>query len=491
MKIVLLEPVGTGIPPLGLLYLSACLKKAGFQDITLCSINESAGSFKRSREFFLQQLSEKPLVLVTSTTPVWKNAFELAKIAKEKGCTIVVGGPAPSIFGKQVLERYPFIDAAVIGEGELVIGKVAKAAAAKKGFEGIPGVVWRKNAKIVENEKNPLIQDLNSLPFPDFGLLDFPTYHGAFSIMTSRGCPYNCEFCFKPVHGNIFRARSPKSVLEEIKWIIQEFPQEFEKAGRTIVFADDIFNFDLERSKAIARAIINVGLKIRLVSVNGFHVRTVDFELFQLLKKAGLEVLWFGVDSGSERVLKNLGKGITLEMVRNAVKLAKKAGIPTVGAHFIIGLSGETLEAARETIAFARSLPLDEVGFNHANVLPGTRLWDYALKHGTLLHETDGFDFSAFKQLNSGVIFETPEFPKKDREKAFEEAVQVIDYFRRKHIMTPKRFLLFLKEIKSLDDFFWALGRIKVFLFAKNLRAQKRPPKPSDLKSQNPFSSSY
>lgn len=485
MKIVLHEPVGTGIPPLGLLFLSSSLKKAGFSDITLCSVNESSGSFKRSREFFLKQLEAKPLVLITSTTPVWSKAAESAEIAKEKGCFVIAGGPAPSIWGIKILEKYSFIDAVMQGEAELAVAEIAeRLESGRMDFSGIKGLSWRKNGKIIENEKNELIPNLDELAFPDFSLLDFQTYHGAFSIMTSRGCPYNCEFCFKPVHGNKFRAMSPEKVIEEIKWVIKEFPEEFEKAKRTIVLADDIFNFDIERAKQIARMIIAENLNIRIVSVNGFHVRTVDEELFRLLQKAGMAELWFGVDSGSEKILKTIGKGITLEQVRNAVALAKKAGIQSIGAHFIIGLEGETLETARDAISFARSLPLDEVGFNHANVLPGTRLWDYALKHGKLLHETDGFDFSEFQQLNKGVIFETPEFSKKDRELAFKEASELIDYFRRRHILKPGRIINFLKEIKSIEDIGWAFERARNFLFAKNLRGIKKKPKPSSLKKE-------
>lgn|GEM_PF-2402634 len=481
MKIVMLEPVGTGIPPLGLLFLSACLKKNGFPDITLCSINSNSKSYERTEKYFFEQLEHKPLVLITATIPVWKEASDYAKIAKDAGCSVIVGGPGPTIFGRRILEKFPFIDAVTCGEGEENITEIAKSAP-KNDFTGINGVIWRKNGEIIENERSGLIKDLDAIPFPDYSILDFKSYHGAFSILTSRGCPYNCEFCFKPVHGNTFRAMSPKRVVEEMKWIIETFPEQFEKANRTFTLADDIFNFDLDRAKKIAHLIIEQNLNVKLVSINGFHVRTVDQELFDLLKKAGLVEVWFGVDAGSESILKTVGKGITLDMVRNAVNYAKKAGIRTVGAHFIIGLTGETLKTAREGIAFAKSLPLDEVGFNHANILPGTRLWTYATTHGEVLHKTDGFDFTSFKQLNSGVIFQTPEFSKEDREIAFEEATKVVNYIKRKHLRNPKRIINFLKEINSVEDLFWAFDRAKTFIFSKNLRNVKRKEKPSALK---------
>jgi anaerobic magnesium-protoporphyrin IX monomethyl ester cyclase len=481
MKIVLLDTVGSGIPHLGLLFLSAVLKKAGYNDVVFCSINKSSNSFKRSEEFFLKQLAEKPLVLITATTPIWKISSDYAKIAKNAGCFVIVGGPAPTNLGKKILEKYDFIDAVVRGEGETNIAQIAKGSLTNN-FFGIKGVIWRKNGKIIENEPSMLIDDLDSLPFPDYEALDIKSYHGPFALCTSRGCPYNCEFCFKPIHGRKFRSMSPKKVIELIKWIIKTFPKEFERVERTIGLSDDIFNFNIERTKEIARLIIKEKLNIRIVSVNGFHVRSIDEELFPLLKKAGFVEIWFGVDSGSERILKTIGKGITLDLVRRAVTLAKEAGIPTVGGHFILGLTGETLETAREAIAFAKSLPFDEVGFNHANVLPGTRLWDYAVSHGTLLHETDGFDFTAFWQFNHGALFETPEFSKGEREIAFSEASEVTNYIRRKHIMKPGRVLRLLKDIRSPADVLWVVERAFTFVFSKDLRARKKRERPSDVK---------
>ncbi|MBT4596631.1 MAG: radical SAM protein [Candidatus Diapherotrites archaeon] len=481
MKIVLLDPVGSGIPHLGLLFLSAALKQAGFKDTTFCSIDTASNSFERSEEFFLKQLEEKPLVLITATVPIWVDAVKYAKIAKEKGCFVIVGGPAPTTFGKKILEKYSFIDVVVKGEGELIIGDIAKATT-KNDFTGIRGVIWKKDGTIIENEENTLIRDLDSLPFPDYAALDFKSYHGPFAFCTSRGCPYGCEFCFKPIHGRMFRSMSPERVLEQMKWIIKTFPAEFEKVNRTIGFSDDIFNFDMERAEKIAKMIIDQKLNIKMVSVNGFHVRHTNEAFFRLMKKAGFVEIWFGIDAGSEVVLKNLRKGITLDMVRQAVKRAKKAGILTIGGHFIIGLRGDTLEHSRAAIAFIKSIPFDEVGLTHANVLPGTELWDYVKEHGTLLHETDGFDFSAFWQLNHGVIFETSDFPKADRIIAYEEATKVMNYIRRRHIMKPGRVIKLIKDIHSPRDIIWVIGRAFTFITSKDLRARKRKPRPSEIK---------
>lgn len=482
---VLFAVVGIGLPPMGLLYLIPPIEKAGYTDIELISLQKNAAEYERSWQRLDDILKKKPkLVGITSTSPMLMDAVEVARRAKKAGAFTIIGGPGPTSSGKAILEKFPEVDMVYKGEAENTILKIVKKI--DKGdfdFSGVPGAVWHKGKKIIDNGKNPLIMDLNSLDFPDRKRLSFSTLHGSFSIVTQRGCPYDCAFCFKPIHGRVFRSRTPENVVTEIKQFINEFPKEFEAENRQVVIADDIFNLDLKRAKAVLDAIIKAKLNITLVCVNGFHAKTVDLELFQKYKKAGGKVLWFGADAGSEKILKNLGKHVTLDEIRNAVVLAKKAGIETVGIHFIIGLEDETPETAQETIDFAASLPVDEIGFNHANVLPGTRLWDYATTHGKLLFETDGLDLSKFPTGSPVAKFETPEFTKEQREEAFEKAVVLMDKVRRRSTLKPKKIIGFILGIKSFGDLVWAIGRVKTFLFAKNLRLAQKKPKPSKLKT--------
>lgn len=486
MKVLFVEPVGTGLPPMGVLYLSSALKEHGYKDIKLASVAESEPSYKRSKQYLMDCLEEKPdFVGITATTPVLIKAIEIAKLAKGHGCFVMIGGAGAANIGKKILERYSFVDALCMGEAELTIVKIVGCVEKDKHqptFFGITGIVWRSEGEIIANKPASLIKDLNALPFPDRSLLDFNTYHGAFSIITSRGCPFNCSFCFKPIHKNIFRGRTPKNVAMEIQDIVERFPEQFKDSDRIIVIADDIFNCDLERAKKVLNAIKDMEVKIKVVAVNGFHVKPVDFELLEKFKEAGGIVLWFGVDSGSEEILSKLGKGITPDMVREAFKLAKKAGIETVGGHFIIGLEGETPATARETIAFAKSLPLDEVGFNHANVLPETRLWDWVMENGKLLYPTDGIDFFHYQQLKGKPVFETPEFTKEEREKAFEEATALTDKVRRRNTLKPKKILRFILSLRSFGDVLWAFDRAKVFFYSRNLRLAKKAMKPSQLR---------
>lgn len=483
MRVLFVEPVGTGLPPIGLLYIISSLKKYLGRpvDIDFISIKKSDHPpFERSKEHLLELLNKKPDVCaITATTPVMVNALEVAKLAKKQGCYTVIGGPGATQLSKKIMEKFSYVDMVFRGEAELVAPEIIRRMDdGNFDFSDLKGPIFRKGNKIVETPQHPYIKNLDELPFPDISVLPFDSLHGAFSIITQRGCPYNCSFCFKPVHGQLVRTRSPENIFEEIKEKISQFPKEFEAENRNITIADDTFNIDIARAKKLFDLVINSGLDIKLVAVNGFHVGTVDLELLQKYKQAGGKVLWFGVESGSKKVLAKLNKGITLEKVRESVKIAKQAKIELIGAHFIIGLEDETLETARESIAFAKSLNLDNVGFNHANVLPGTRLWKYATEHGKLLFWTDGIDFSEFQQLHPTPKFETPEFTKEEREKAFEEAIVLMDQVIKRSTLRPKNVLKFVLSLKSPKDFIWALGRVKRYIVTKNLRLNPGKPRP-------------
>jgi len=484
MKILFVEPVGSGLPPMGLLYLIPPLKKAGFKDIEFISIKPEDTPYERSLKKLDDILKKKPgLVCITATNPVVMDAAAVAKKAKSAGAYTILGGPGPTNSGQLIMDRFPYVDMVYKGEAENTIVSLAKKV--EKGdfdFSDIKGAMFRKGGKIIEQGTNPLIMNLDGLDFPDRSLLPFATMHGVFSIVTSRGCPFNCAFCFKPIHGRTFRARTPENVIAEIKEFVKQYPKEFEAEGRQVVLADDIFNFNMDRAKKIFDEIINSKLDITVIAVNGFHANRVDEELLRKYKQANGKVLWFGADAGSEKVLGSLGKYVTLAEIRKAIVLAKKVGIETVGVHFIIGLEGETPETAQEMLDFAASLPVDDIGFNHANVLPGTRLWDFAAKHGKLLFKTDGLDFTEFKQLLPTPKFETPEFTKEQRIEAFEKSIVLMDSIRRRNTLKPHKIINFLKGLNSIDDVFWAFERAKIFFFGKNLRLIQKREKPSILK---------
>lgn len=483
MKIVFVQPNGSGNPHLGLMYLVGALKRNGYRDIHHVSLlpPEYGNVEKRTYDYLLSLLRLKPEVVgVTSVTPSWSEAVKICRLAKEHGSTVIAGGPGPSLLREKILEQYPFIDIVNYGEADNTIGQLIRSIEQGTSLKGIKGVIYRENGRVVVNEPNPLITDLDSLSYPDRDALNLWSYHTPFSILTSRGCPYACLYCSKPVHGSKWRARSPEDVVDEIEFLLSTYPEVAEKVKNKISLNDDIFNFDLERAKQICDEIIKRKLDIEIVCANGLHVRTVDYELFEKMKRAGCSEVWFGAESGNPEVLKKAGKGITLQMVRDAVKLAKKAGIKTVGAHFIIGLPYENLETARDSVRFAKELGVDVAGFGYANALPGTKLYEWVIKNGRMLLAQD--EFERFKP-NIAPTFETPEFSEEERERAYAEAIKLIDSLYRRKALRPMNIINFITGLRSIDDLKWACGKIHGYLFEKDLRYKHASLKPSTIRN--------
>lgn len=467
---------------MGLMSLSAILKEKGYKDVTICDLNANIPYYERSMEYYKDLLKKKPdIVALTATTPIWPKTKELASIARPHCRTIILGGPHATLFREKVLEACPEIDILVCGEADNTIYNLVKAIDNKEKL-AVNGLIYRKGKKIIKNKPNDYIENLDEYPFPDRDVLNINSYHAPLSILTSRGCPYGCEFCFKPVTGFKWRGRSAENVVKEIEYLLKKYPAIAAGPHKAISIVDDNFNYDIKRAKKICDMITEKELDIEIRAVNGFHVKSVDLELFEKAKKAGFKEIWFGVESGNDEILKNLRKGITKDDVRRAVKLAKEAGIETIGAHFIIGLSGETYETAMETVRFAEELKLDNLGFNHANILPGTRLWDYVQKHGTILYKYDNMDFTKFRQAAGHPIFETPEFTKEDRIKAHTEAMKLTTKIIRKKVMTYENILRFLFRKNSYKDAVWAIKRIHELYFkTKTDAARHKKRKPSEM----------
>jgi len=406
----------------------------------------------------------------------------LIHIARPHCKKIILGGPHSTLFREKILDACPEIDILVCGEADNTIDKLVKAIEKKEPLNKIRGLIYKKNKKIIATKPNDYITNLDDYPFPDRECINMSSYHAPLAILTSRGCPYNCEFCFKTVTGYKWRGRSAESVVKEIEYLITKYPHIANGPYKSISIVDDTFNYDIKRAKKICDLIIKKNLNVEIRSVNGFHAKNTDLELFQKAKKAGFKEIWFGIESGNDKILQNLRKGITKDDVRRAVKLAREAGIEMIGGHFILGLSCETPETARDTIEFAKELKLDNLGFNHANVLPGTRLWDYVQKHGRILYEYDEMDFSKFRQMAGYPIIETPEFTKEQRIKVHQEAMQVSAKIIRKRTMSPKNIKRFIFRRNSSKDALWALKRVYELYFKTKTDAWRhKKRKPSEL----------
>ena len=385
--------MGITVPPLGLAYLAAMLEKEGHEvDII------DAQALKLSISQIKKEIEERQpdLLGVTSVTPTIYEALELIKITKSVSpyTFTVLGGPHVSFLPIKTLEECPQLDAVCIGEGEETVVDLAKTVECGGNLSNVRGIAYRSEGGIVKNPPRPLISDLDSLPFPARHLLPMNKYTilGKKSVighlMTSRGCPFNCIFCSSSLlFGKKFRGRSPENVVDEMEHVISEYK------ARTIEFADDEFTLNRKRVEGICYEIRKRGLDVFWACSS--RVDTISKDLLKKMKRAGCFLIYYGIESGSQRILNFIRKGITIDKVIRAIKWTKEVGIKTLGS-FIIGFPGETEEDIKKTISLAKKLRLDYAQFAIATPYPGTELYDLAKREGML--ETE--DWSQYTAAN-------------------------------------------------------------------------------------------
>jgi anaerobic magnesium-protoporphyrin IX monomethyl ester cyclase len=467
MKILVVQPYGSINPPLGLCLLVAELKEGGYADVTLVdllrfNIDGNAESPVRTREYLQEKLEEKPdVVLLTAASQTFAEALEIAQLARPFTKKIILGGNHATLFQEKLLEKVPYLDLIVFGEADETICKIMeKIENNNDDFSDITGVCYRQGKKIFKTDPTPPIMDLDKLPFPDRDALDLNSYLGALTILTSRGCPFQCTFCSRPVSGSTFRGRSGKNVADEIESILVKYPEVAKRANYNFPLPDDNAGVKKNHLIDICNELQKRNLNIKLSLTSGLHVSSADLHLYKKLRESGCKTLWFGVESGNPQILKNIRKGATPEMIKKAVAIAHEAGIEEVGGHFMIGHQGETLETARDTIKFVKEAGFDTAGFNHAAPTVGTPLWDWVKENGTFLFKyKDMMDYSDFKHDHTEPQFETPEFPREDRIKAYKEACEVMDTLTRKRMYSTKNIVKFITKIRSPADLVWAVKR--------------------------------
>jgi len=305
----------------------------------------------------------KPSVIgITATSQTFASSCRIANIAKsiDENVVVIVGGPHPSVFGKDILNNN-VIDFAVTREGEETIIELLNHLDGLQDISSINGIAYRNGEEIIENPERPFIDDLDSLPFPitmaKNHLVDFEKYPlQAFKyILGSRGCPFDCVFCdSRHVWSRKVRARSVASIVEEIK-AIQEFGINY------IDFIDDTFGLDKKFVHDFCEAIRPLRPKLKWSCET--HVSCVDDDTVKMMKAAGCRRIQIGVESGNNEILKYMRKHITIEKAFAAAKIIKKHGI-YLQTFFIVGFPDETEETLDETISAMKSIPCDLVIYN-------------------------------------------------------------------------------------------------------------------------------
>ncbi len=383
------------LQPLGLLGLSAVLKEDGF-DVTLLD----AAAYQMSGERILAYIEAfKPDVIgQTLYTFQIGQTMQLARKARERlpEMRYVVGGAHPSVEAANLLQGFPELDAAVIGEGEYTMRDLLRAWERGDDAADVRGLAWRNGEKVIVNEPRPFIADLDDLPMNDWCALPMNRYWYNWTVKKnyaavtfSRGCPYHCIFCAKRVTGRKQRKRSPEKVLEELTTL-------YDIHGvRNCLIADSIFNLDRDWVREICRGMI--AMKRPLLWGAQIRADKVDPETLALMKRAGCHKLFIGVESGDPQMLQAMRKGESIEDIREGVRMMAAEGIDA-DLGFIIGLPGETEESVQRTIAFAREFPNCQAAFNLASPYPGTQFYEMALDEG--FQDVDWTDVSTYYDLS-------------------------------------------------------------------------------------------
>ena len=363
-------------PPMGLAQIAAVLEREGYY-ITIVDANALGLKPKQ----VISHIADANIVGLTAMTPTINTATSIAHHLKQANpnLTIILGGAHATLLPEETLTSAPEIDIIVRGESETTIIELLRALEYKQPLDDIQGISYRRNGEIISTVARSATVDLDSLPFPAYHLLPWQKYkpqppHGRAlplaAIITSRGCPYQCAYCSKPIFGSKSRAQSPERVVDEIIYHKRRF------GIREFAFYDDVFTLNKKTAYAIADEIIKRGLKIHWTCET--RVNLVDKELLRHIKQSGCYAIAYGIESASQEILDALNKDITLEQVEEAVCLTREVGLQAIG-YFMIGSPGENPETIVKTIQLAKKLKLDFAQFSITTPFPGTKLYQLYL----------------------------------------------------------------------------------------------------------------
>lgn len=398
-------------PPLGLGYIASTLMQGGLSVdiIDMAVLNMGFDDFK------LELMRKDPKIVgISAETLTSKNALKIAGLVKDldEEKWTVLGGPHATFKDEETL-RNPNVDVVVRREGEITMLDLAKQIIqGKMDLENVEGITFRKDGRIIRNPDRPLISNLDAIPPPARELFPLHLYKLPGTLITSRGCPAKCIFCSaSAMSEGRYRIRSPSNVVSEITDMIKKF--NFDK----FFIADDTFTVFRERTEKICQML----QKLEIIWFCESRVNTVNKELLDCMAKAGCKIIQFGVESGSEKILKSIRKGITLEQATKAVKWSIEAGIKPV-CSFMIPHPEDTMETIKETKDFMEKLKAMGalVVVSVTTPFPGTYLHSHAKEMGLQIISED---YDTYDMVTP--IFTTRNLTLEQIEKSFDDLLSV------------------------------------------------------------------
>ena len=442
MKVLLINPPQTFYPgseppagnlPLGLLYIAAVLEKAGY-NVEILDAFMSDSVFRKIGDTInvgmpygqiKEEIKKRKPDIVGIANPFTcqvANAIKVGNIVKEINPHIltVVGGPHVTAVPVEFLQEAKNVDIAVIGEGEYTMLDVVSFCEGHKKINEVQGIAYRKDESIALNSPRPFIKNLDELPYPAYHLVDMEQYLNpkkieyrsfrdrAISMITSRGCPFNCSFCSVHLHmGKMYRAHSAKYVIDHIAHMVKKYQV------RNILFEDDNLTFDLKRFEAICDKIIEQNIKLGWETPNGIRADYLTLNLLKKMKKSGCQSVFFGIESGDQFVLDHIiDKSLKLKNVMNVAKMCKDIGLKT-GGFYIIGFPGEKKENMLKTVELALRLKREfDVGMHLFIATPscGTRLYEECKKKGYIQENLTPRAFAEVRQPRGMPLIKTEDF---------------------------------------------------------------------------------
>jgi radical SAM superfamily enzyme YgiQ (UPF0313 family) len=378
-----LRGAGNSLPTLGLLFLAASARRAGF---TTAVVEAGAANLVEA-EAAEAILARSPRVVGLSATTLGVHAAaRLAGRLKSAapGLRVVVGGPHPTALPEDTLRRFPGFDAVVVGEGEETLVDLLRAWRAGDDLSAVPGLAWRgPGGAPTRTAPRQRLRALDELARPAWDLLDaFPHAYAppvfrfqqlpAASLVSSRGCPFECSFCDRSVFGRKYR-------FHGAEWLLDAIGELWSRGVREILFEDDTFTANKERIRHLCDELPRrfPGLTWSCLA----RAASVDADTLGRMRRAGCWQISFGIESGDGAVLERMGKSTNLDEIRRGLALTSEAGIRSKG-FFILGYPGETKASLERTVSFATSLPLDDVSVSMFTPFPGSPIYAEAARLG-------------------------------------------------------------------------------------------------------------
>lgn len=403
-------------PHLGIGYIASSLEKTGEKVRILDMQCENDYASVLKKEFFFHDT-----VGLTVNAANVDSALEVAGFIRRyfPDKKIIMGGPLATVAYQHYIPRYA--DIVVLGEGERAITEIAR----NKDLSKVNGIAYWDGKAIGVTAARPFIDDLDSLPYPSWHLVDLKRYNCPVPrrtaiMITSRGCPYDCINCTKKIHGYRLRERSIDNVIGEIDFLVNE------RGVQEIHFWDDLFTHNPERVKEMCRRIIRKGYqRLRFAIPAGIRADVYDREMFVLMRRAGFYAVIVAVESGSQKVIDGLGKRLDVRKVPVIVDTLRELGFK-IGAFFMLGTPHDNRETMQETLNFAKKLKIHHVFFFITIPFPGTKLYAMVEQNGRFLQDMRacGCVYDAGK-----AVFEMGELTAKDVEDIFKRAYREF-YFR-------------------------------------------------------------